>query len=388
MNKINYNNLILSKVFLSSYFFIFFIILFLKDSAIFHLLNGHTINNIYYFTIFVGIIINLFIIVYLGVKHDKSLDLLLGILLSLLFTIPLLFSVKLMSPVFFMFLLMLLNAKFVNPNKFIKTDFCMRISLVLFIVFLMLIHVLPSNVSFRGEISRYSIGFSGPNALAVIILSLFLSYYLMTYKKNINIKSVIIIIIIYSFVFYLTNTRQFQILGIIFMLFYFLNKANVNKVILKVISNLLIYVSVLFSAVISIAFIYNPNINTPFFYWLNGISSNRLVLEYQALIDYPVRLMGYTSMPLLTLKSENIDNFFANDMIHCGILGFIIMIIIFIYLGHKSIKMGNIGTNNCFILIMLAFITISTDELYAPLIFIATLSSYINSNKGLKSINR
>lgn len=382
-----YNNSILQKTFLYTYFLTFIIILFLRDSGLFKIINTSIINDIYFTTLFCGIMINLLIL--LCIKNN-IVNILLGIGTILLFVCPTFFSSKLLPPVFVLFILVAMNSKIINPRKFIKTDFYMHISLIVIIFTLYYLNILPTTeFGYRNGHLRDSLGFSSPNAFALIILITFISFSLMNYKIK-HIKALLVIFIfIYLVTFLLTNSRQFEILGLLFIINYILSNisSSIYTKFINDLSGILLFIGTITSFIISVIFIYNPDINNPLFYWLNSISSNRLLIETQTLYDYPIKLTGYKYMPLISLKGENLDNLFANDLVHCGILGFIIIISIIFICILKSIASGNAITNISLLIVILALLTIYTDELYSPLIYIISLSYYkkyenmVNYNK-------
>lgn len=377
---------ILSKLFIIAYVVSYAGILFISASQLNSLVNNNTLVTMTYtLTMCVGILINIFLIFYSFNKRNMIIL----FLLTIIFIAPIsLFHREMISISFYLLFLFIINAPLVDSESFIKIDLKMRLVMIVTIVLMYMLNLFPhityvnTTPFMRGGSLRYALGFNHANTLAMFVFSILLSFILVARKVEKRLTIVISLIVLSLVIFKLTNSREFILLAlVVLILYYFGNVKFFNKVI-KFIS----YPSFAISLLAGLCFLLASDINSPLFHWINDLTSNRILIQYEAVKFYPIDWVGYVSTPLLDQYKINIDNMYMGYLVRYGIIGFALFILFIFNCIRKSLKFGNYYSNICLILIPLAFITMNTNILFAPMIYVSSLciSGLDSKNTGDK----
>lgn len=371
-----------SKLFLIAYVVSYTGMLFIASSQLNSLLNKDTfVTIIYSFTIVVGILINVFLVFY----SSKKYHILILFLLTIIFILPItVFNREILSISFYLLFLFVLNSHLVDSKTFIRVDLKMRLILIVLIILMYTLGLFPpityvlTTPFMRGGSLRYALGFNHANTLAMFSFSILLSFILCFEKMKKRFLVVVCFLALSLFIFKLTNSREFISLSFVTLLLYYFGNVKFLHKLMKYIS----YPSFFIALLSGLCFLLAADINSPFFYWVNEITSNRILIQYEAIIYYPIDWMGYISTPLLDLYKINIDNMYMGYLVRYGIIGFLLFILFIFSSIKKSLKYGNYYSNICVILIPMAFITMNTNILFAPLIYVSSLCiSNLEDNK-------
>lgn len=380
-------NINLEKIYLLSYVCVFSVMIFLRSSQFAMAMNGISSNHTWFYMLYIlatllGILINLFLSFCFYNKTKNKGLLLVSIVLFLLAVVTTAFGNPVMSLPYLVIFLFINNAILSNATKIMKYDFWMRVIIFLLIIFMYFFKLYPANTKVdilsrvnNLSVHRYSFGFMHPNALAIFVLAIFISFVIAYTDVAKRIYSILGISLIYVITFFLTDSRIFEVTGLILILgLICYNLRIIHKVI-----NLCTIPVIVISMIVGCVYLYQQYLNSDFNALLNIISSNRLTLGIQALHYYPVKLLGYGSTPLLDVNKVNIDDMYMQYMVKFGFVGFLILQGYLYYCGYASKKSKNYFGNISMIIIALCIITLSTNVLFAPMLYI--VSTYYRDKK-------
>lgn len=230
----------------------------------------------------------------------------------------------------FIFLILLINSKFINFKKFAKIDLYTRLVGLLFMFGLYIFDIFPIkyrlySIDVRGNgLIRRTWGFNNANTLGEYYLYLLISIIILInvynpiHKLSINMKmfySALIFLSGYYIEFLVTDSRSAQIsLIIIFIGWILCMVRNVHCIKPRYGG----YVFVLM-VLISIVLDYQIMLSGSQFSYINHLLSNRLVLQNGALMLYGIHLFGN---PAFQLGNPFwVDNQYIYNFIEIGILG-------------------------------------------------------------------
>ncbi|CAI2647321.1 hypothetical protein AKUA2003_12420 [Apilactobacillus kunkeei] len=371
----------IQRLYLITYVVTFSIILFFRISQFGLLMTSASSKTSWYYILytlatFLGIAVNL--IVSFLCNFNKLLSIMWAIILVVISVVPNSFGFSLMSFPFLLIFLFINNAKFVNPTDLMKCDFWMRVGIFIVTVSMYIFNLYPSGttvavISRSDDLSilRYSFGFIHANSLAIFILSMILSYS-MAYIKEKSRKHLVIISSICVITFIFTDSRVFLGIFPILILALLFYRFSIAKFLVSKITILVITVSMICGCI----YLYLPYLGENLITILNTITSNRLSIGIQAFEYYPLKWTGYISTPLLDIYGVNIDDMYMAYMLRFGIIGFLVFQGYIYYCGILSKKSNNYLGNIAMIIISISIITINSNILLAPMMFI--VSTYYN----------
>ncbi len=256
---------------------------------------------------------------------------------------------------FFLFIFAAYNIKF---QQCVKIDFNIRFVCLIAVLLLNFIGIIPSVDITRGEIMRYSFGFSHPNNFAYKILIMLFEYFYLNDFKPI-LKNGIITAIIVLFLDHYTNSRTAEILIIfVYVLGSLLNsndnikeKLN-NKYIQNIITNSYFY----FSLIIIISFILYK-FNNPIGLRIDKLLSYRLYYIDSYFTKYGITLFGNNFSGFVSTKNP-LDVGYAHILIRYGLIAFLSIGYAFKKVFYKIINKNNIS----YLIILFSFIIYSLTE--------------------------
>lgn len=381
----------LEKMYLLTYVCIFSIMIFLRSSQFGMTMNGISNNHTWFYMLYIlatilGIIINLFLSICFYNNTKKTGTVLLNIILFILAGITILFGKPLMSLPYLLIFLFINNSIVSNPTKIIKYDFWMRVFVFLLTIFLYIFKLYPANTKVDilsrvndSSIHRYSFGFIHPNSLALFVLAILISFVIAYTDIAKKIYGILSIFLIYIVTFVITDCRIFEGAGLILIVGLICYKIDI----IRKLVNLCTIPAITLCMVVGCAYLFLPYLNDSLSNLLNITTSNRVTIGIQALKYYPVKLFGYGSTPILDVKKLNIDDMYMQYMVKFGFIGFLIFQGYLYYSGYASKKTKNYLVNISMIIITMCITTISTNLLFAPMLYI--ISAYYGDKKGEKN---
>lgn len=259
----------------------------------------------------IGIVLNL------NKMSDKEIRIatLTGIIVGLIFLI----SRDITIIKFFLFILAAYN---INFRKCIEVDFNIRIVCLLLVLLLNHIGIIPSVDITRGEMMRYSFGFSHPNNFAYKILIVLFEYFYLNDFKSVY-KNGIITAFLVIFLDRYTNSRTAELLIVlVYIIGSILNNTNTNKlfkneIFKNIVSNSYFY----FSLIIFVSFLLYK-INNPIGYAVDKLLSYRLYYIDSYFTKYGLTLFGNNFSGFVSTKNP-LDVGFAHIIIRYGIIAYI-----------------------------------------------------------------
>lgn len=204
----------------------------------------------------------------------------------------------------------------------------------------------------------------------MFIYTIIISFILLNKEKIFKIKNCLILLVFVYFIFRLTDSREFFILGLITFLFMLLGKY-------KIISSIIHYmvpISLFVSIYVGLIFLLSNNLSH--LYYLNVLTSNRIAIQFQAIMYYPIRLMGYSGVELLDVYKLNIDNMYVAYLVHYGVIGFTFLSYLFIKAYFISRKVKSVFVDFSMIIIPASLITLNADYVLFILIYTYSLKNF------------
>lgn len=287
---------------------------------------------------------------------------------------------------------LIINSDFVVPEKFIKTDLIIRILCFASVLTLFYLDFFPAQYDvniFRGNVIRSSLGFNHPNSLGGYYLYMIISFLLFylnsdRVKKLSKIGNLFLVTLVfvsgYFVEFVYADSRSSQVAFLIILIF------TVPIFINKNIKSPQPYIGILTLMIVSvvsivIVFYYDPL--NPMFEQLNKLTSNRLVLQNEA-----IKFFGFGLFNTSGFSQGNpfwVDNQYTFNLISTGIVGSIL----YTYIYCKSFVNSRNANNYILYIILIALIlkgsfesTLTDYYAMMPIVY-----SFIINNKSKISHN-
>ena len=281
-----------------------------------------TQSNIYYKSTILAIFLLVIINLYVYVKTDNSLMLLL--------------------------FLLIFASKNIDSEELIKKDIKIKIIIVIF-VFLMFIMGFTTNQEFfREGVRRYAFGFVHPNTFAAIISSILIEIiYINRNKKNILLLFISIIVAFISN--YYADSRTSIIVILLVCMAYLFQNSILEKFLNRKGTKFIIINSWLIFTIISfiIAFLYKEQTGIGIF--LDKMLSTRPRWMVRFLNTYNINLFGNkmifvneTQAVLLNVSKAILDNAYVKYLLQYGIVLYTVMYYLFRKLFKYAYKNKNI----------------------------------------------
>lgn len=326
-------NLIPSLLYLISYGFVLIVMLFTQESqynSLFIANANPTGDKLFKISLMLVIIFQ----IGLRVTSRNLNRTFLVSLVIILFLVNKIYQLKILDTSIFLLALLIINSDFVNGEEFLKFDFAIKLISISIIVVMSFMHLFPyvNNVlMYRNGVLRSSLGFVQPNIAAGVILSCMLSYMLVKSKKLLRS---IFILMIFVLVGMLTDSRGFQVSGILIMIGYLINweKSKISSKLIKFIS---IFLNLL-APLISFFYVYNFNSTVSLWYKLDTLLSSRISLQSEVVRIYPIKWIGQ-SVNLGTqsiwvngwMRDAWVDNAYILVSLKYGLLGLFFILCFF-----------------------------------------------------------
>ncbi|WP_434520405.1 hypothetical protein ACLHK8_03520 [Pediococcus sp. M21F004] len=287
---------------------------------------------------------------------------------------------------------MIIGAQNIDFERFIKLDFFLRIFIFLLVSVSEKIGIIGSTVLYRSDgFVRDGFGFLQPNTAGALLLSIFLEYFVIRYKK-INVFDYALGVGIMMFTLETTNSRSSVLgmfLGLILMLAFkgktnFLLRSRVVGFFIKLlfpILALLSYFAVRF---------YNPMSRL----WniLDQLFSGRLNLISYFVKNYPVKLLGQYIQLQDPMNLRNtyflvMDNGYISMLLKYGVV--ILFVFCYFYISYSRNLLNAANFAYLIPVIIMSFVGLMENTLYSPaynftlilLISIAGIKSVESSNE-------
>lgn len=255
--------------------------------------------------------------------------------------------------IYFIYIVVGKNVKY---TKIIKTAFWAIFisSLIIFLSFAL--GVINETVTIQSlRRKRHSIGFVYASYVATYSFYAIL-YYIYFRNKKIKNFELLILLVISSVIYYLSDTKSafaFSLLAIIIT--FVINHINYFREYKDYYKYILYFCSFFFPLSILVLSINFDN-NNPLFVSLNGILSGRLSLTQYALKEYHVKLFGqfikFNAAPLPGERYDVVDSAYMLYLLILGSVFFVLMIAFFIYMGHLISKKKDIYLFYIFIIVL------------------------------------
>lgn len=298
-----------------------------------------------------GIVLNIFIFI-CKKKNTNIFNIFVFFIVILLFIMGSIFHFKVVSLQLVVLLSLLLNINLIKLNAFIDTDIFIKIFMLSIAIFLSFFNITLPSINGIGD----SFGFIYSNDAGAIILSIISSLILFCYVKINRLKKsyfnyiLIMCILLIIMFYYLTESRALLVCGIFIILLVIVSKfISVRTIMLNVTIPIFILLVLL-----SITVPYRFNSLNQFWYYINNISSNRIALQSLILQVRPLKMSGQVIPNYIFRYFENfldmfhssvgdvrIDNFYLSVAYFYGLIGLIIVIIIFLRAAFICVKNKN-----------------------------------------------
>lgn len=277
----------------------------------------------------------------------------------------------------------ILAAKNISFKYILKLAFLTSVITTTLIVILSISGFLPDWIFYRGDSIRHSFGFYYTTTLSHIFFFDVLAF--IALKKDLNVYNFGSILIINSFIYFFTKSRNSFLLILLCLLIYFLlfkqKKINLKTMYLKFnqINKLIIDHFYTFMFIISLFISYLYNSQSTIWQVLNTLLNNRILLMSNALHQYGITLFGqYVKWIGMTdiekfgsyLQYNYVDNAYIQLFIVQGIILSIFLYFIFYRL------MKSLRTNNRF-LYLFCMIFIAIHSLVDPQLLYLEMNMFL-----------
>ena len=243
----------------------------------------------------------------------------------------------------FIFGISIQNVRF---EKLIKKIAIFELLFVTIIVLLSCFNVITNDISYRGSIPRYHLGFIHANTLGVFLMQISLMFfYILSKRKAIFFNFLFLIFLIISYLTLQNICRSRTTAMLLVVLFFaFIFRRIFDKIPIKLLftaSIIILFVCTIFS--VYAAFNYN---NSNFVRVIDSMISSRFYYINKIQTTIPLTLFGY-NIPFVSGKESMIwninavicDNTYCLLLFNCGIvifLGFIYSYLYSLYCCYKS----------------------------------------------------
>lgn len=264
--------------------------------------------------------------------------------------------------------MMILTIKNFNLTKILMKSYLSSIISLIFVVISFKMNIISEFTLVREGNVRHSLGFSHPNFLAGILLLIFVKTLFMFYKsRKQNIQIIILTLVVIIVLNIVTGSRTSTLTAIfswlIFFMYINIPKLFHNKKIIYVLS-----FSVLLGFIVSYIFAKNYDNYNPIMFTLNKLTSGRLRMANQFLLENKVNFFGNELDVLTTEKAINsgylqtkiLDNAYVSILLKYGLINVILFNIFYILSMIKMIKLNMIKE----VLLILIFVVFGFFESY------------------------
>lgn len=233
-------------------------------------------------------------------------------------------------------LLLILLILFTSRNIDIKhiSYISVIVITVMFLVIILLsqFDIILNDISYRGSIKRYSLGFIGRTYASYFVLAILAYYGISAYPKY-NKYILFIILLLNIYIYVMTNTRNSFYLSLILICYLFVNRNSFKSLI----SSISIFV---FPACIGLmyvlSFIYDSS--NPILVKINDFMSYRLAYAHDVLLNNRITFFG---SQIDWTQSKIVDCSYIRILLDYGIIGFIVIIsiqLLAVFYAHKTIN--------------------------------------------------
>ena len=319
MNKENYKRILNSKLlFYFSYTLLLFKITCEQLDIVENIKNYLTITEI---------LLLVFCIIIQSRKYNiKTIIIICNLLISTLYS----YTVTKNSNIFILVLL-IIASKNIDIKKFIKYDIKIKILFLILNMFLIYAGIMENAIFFREEgNARYSLGFSSPNTLGAMILSICLE---LTYINN-NMKKIYTYLLILLVIIIITcNSRSAEIGIILLMILLPIYKKKIR------LKKIIPYTVIIFT-ILSFFTVYLYGKGSKFALILDDLLSTRLMCSYNFLNIYDIKLFGnyFEEVDVWMGYVNSLDNGYIYFILNQGIIIYVIITILNIILMKNLIK--------------------------------------------------
>ncbi|WEB81772.1 hypothetical protein [Vagococcus lutrae] len=253
-------------------------------------------------------------------------------------------------------------------TKILMRSYLSSIISLIFVVISFKMNLISEFTLIREGNVRHSLGFSHPNFLAGILLLIFMETLFIFYKsRKQNIQIIILTLVVIIVLNNVTGSRTSTLTAILSWLIFFLYinipKLFLNKKIIYVLS-----FSVLLGFIVSYLFAKNYDNYKPFMFSLNKLTSGRLRMANQFLLENKVNFFGNELDVLTTEKAINsgylqtkiLDNAYVSILLKYGLINVILFNVLYILSMIKMIKLNMIKE----VLLILIFVIFGFFESY------------------------
>lgn len=288
-----------------------------------------SLQNIFNIFEYIGYVL-LFIKLVADIKYKKRNEIIKSAILTILCLITYLYSKDITLIKFLMLILAFKNVKF---QKCVKTDMICRIISTGIIILLNYYNIIPDVNAIRGEMIRYSLGFSHPNGFASNLMMIYIDLIYIEYVKNNKmtkekfIINTMISIILIGTMYYISNTRLTIIMIIIINLLYniiCINPQILDKRFIKKIVCNIFFINSIFTLLATILYNNQTNIGI----YINKASSSRIYYILTYYKKFGISILGNNFIGFAT-RSMTLDNAFAHVLLRYGILMFSFILLSF-----------------------------------------------------------
>jgi len=253
--------------------------------------------------------------------------------------------------------------------RYVKWERLLKFSLVLYIVFIIgsavaeQVELVPTLEFFRGDVRRYSFGFSHPNVFGGYVLFIVIVWLLIRYKK-LKVFDYIGWLLIAAFMWIVPNSRACTFSILLICLFTFIFKRAGNKLLkclpIKIICVSFYGIMAAFSVLAS--YFYDEN-NALYVQIDQSIFTTRLSCAHTFFIENPItwfgqklQLIDVTKAAQKGVSSSILDNFYVRQLLGGGIIHFLIIFVMFTYLVYRAIKINDQGMLIALIVLMIYWV--------------------------------
>lgn len=260
-------------------------------------------------------------------------------------------------------------------EKVFKTAYRANILGMIIVVGSYLIGIIDHSITYSLRdginVSRYSMGFSHPNAFAALVLQLTVLYFYLNFNR-IKTKSLIFWMLINTLVYRITYSRTSFLLSLLFLIIAFCyknsSKLKIQKIWNWVVNNVtkVLLIAGLGDSVY-LAVNYKSNLKILQFLSSGDTLQTRVRLMGQALEIYPITLFGQV---VNTIKSSEynfalgngvvLDNAYIFSLLSYGVIPTLILVILY----GKTLQYEYSRKNSLFVICAIIFVVLGFSEKY------------------------
>lgn len=242
-------------------------------------------------------------------------------------------------------LIVIVSCKTISFRKIITIDLILKIFNLITLILLFTLHATTDFSFSRDNISRYALGFSNPNMLAMHVSLAIIDF---LYLKEMKIKSSykVLMLLILAVVFILTNSRSILLIATLLFSYLFLQK-KIDTILTSKKIILIIMLLPFIIGITSIVFSINQYSTGSLAYNIDKSLSGRIWLQSQYMKNYNITLLGNH-----IVFDKPLDSFYIRSILSYGIVGLLFYTAII----ERSIFLGKTRNNKIIIFIYLIFV--------------------------------